>query len=189
MQSLISSKYTLWLFLSIPITLLTVSILNGNADYDEVMHTTGELSTRLLVFTLIATPLVMLLPKAKFPKWLMRNRRYLGVAAFAYALLHTIYYLYKVAFEEVMSEFLQLGIITGWIAFFVFVPLAITSNDYSIRLMKKNWKKLQRWVYLAGLMVIFHWRFIHGHWGGVAFHFVPVAALQLYRVWKLNSLK
>ena len=135
MKSLISSKYTLWIFLSIPITFLIIGIINGQSEYDNVMHTTGELSTRLLVFTLIATPLVMLLPKAKFPKWLMRNRRYLGVAAFAYALLHTIYYLYEVAFEEVMSDFLQLGIITGWIAFFVFVPFIPKINRATVWLI------------------------------------------------------
>ena len=187
LKALIFNKYVLWIFLAIPMTLMIGGIITGKAEYDGIMHATGEFSTRFLVFTLIATPLGMMLPKTRFPRWLLRNRRYFGVAAFAYALLHTIYYLYEIAFDQVMSEVLQLEIITGWIAFLIFVPLAITSNDYSIRVMKKAWKKLQRWVYLAALMVIFHWGFLHGHWGGVAFHFVPVAVLQLYRVWKLQQ--
>jgi sulfoxide reductase heme-binding subunit YedZ len=188
LKSAIFSKYTLWLFLAFPAIMMITGILRGITSYDGSMHMTGEFSVRFLVFSMIATPILMMFPKYKFPKWLVRNRRFFGVAAFAYALLHTVFYLYEIAFEQIMSEFFQVGIITGWIAFFIFVPMAITSNDYSVRVMKKNWKRLQRWVYLAAFMVLFHWGFIHGGWGGAIFHFAPVAVLSVYRVWKLRMM-
>jgi methionine sulfoxide reductase heme-binding subunit len=184
MKSLIFSKYTLWFFLALPAVMLCIGIFNGKSNYDSSMHVTGEFSVRFLVFSMIATPLSMMFSTSKFPRWLVRNRRYFGVAAFAYALLHTVFYLYEIAFDQVMSEFLEIGIITGWIAFFIFVPLAITSNDYAVKAMQKGWKRLQRWVYLAALMTLFHWGFIHGHWAGAMVHFAPVALLSVYRVWK-----
>ena len=174
------NKYILWIFLAIPAILTSIGFINGNIAYEELMHISGEFSVRTLVFSLIATPLIKIFPKFRFPKWLLRNRRYFGVAAFAYTLLHTIFYLYEIAFDQVMSEFLEIGIVTGWLTFFIFVPLALSSNDYSVRLMKQNWKRLQRWVYLASIMVLLHWGFIHGHWGGAIFHAAPVVVFRLW---------
>lgn len=186
LKSFFLNKYWLWVILTLPAAGMTIGVLNGKATYDILMHATGEFSARFLIITLIATPLLMLLPKTRIPKWLVRNRRYFGVAAFAYALLHTVFYLYEVAFSQVMSEFFQVGLLTGWIAFFIFVPLAITSNDYAVRVMKQNWKKLQRWVYLAAILAFLHWGLIHLHWGAAIVHFTPVALLQIYRVWKVR---
>ena len=76
------SKYILWGFLCLPGLMFTIGLFNGRMNYEKIMHATGEFSGRFLIFSLIATPLVMLLPKFKFPKWLARNRRYFGVAAF-----------------------------------------------------------------------------------------------------------
>ena len=99
------SKYILWLFLMFPGLMFTLGLSSGEMEYETLMHATGEFSARFLVFSLIATPLVMLLPKARFPKWLNRNKRYFGVAAFAYGLYHVIAYLIEVPINQVMAEF------------------------------------------------------------------------------------
>lgn len=191
-KSLLTSKYIFWLILAIPATGLTSQFLQGNAKYGMLMHVTGEFSVRFLVISLIATPIKMLFPRAFISKWLLRNRRFFGVAAFAYSLLHTFFYLVEEPFGKVIDEFARLGIITGWVSFFIFIPLAITSTNAAIKRMGKNWKKLQRWVYLAAFMAFLHWVFIkteHLHWGPALVNFMPVILLSLYRIWFIFSKK
>ena len=72
---------------------------------------------------------------------------------------------------------------TGWLAFLIFIPLAITSNDRSQRWLKSTWKKLQRWVYPAAVLTLLHWIFVHNDIGPALVHFVPLAALELFRVY------
>ena len=159
----------------------------GEADYDMLMHLTGEFAGRFLVISLIATPVAMIFPKGKVGKWLVRNRRFFGVGAFAYTLLYTIFYLIEIPLEKVVNEFFEIGILTGWIAFFVFIPLAMTSTDAAVRRMGVSWKKLQRWVYLAAIMAFLHWALVNvqdPHWKPALVHFSPVIIFSIYRIWK-----
>lgn len=163
---------------------MSIRFLLNITTYKTVMNGTGEFSARLLIITLIATPLAMIFPNGKVTRWLVKNRRYFGVATFVYALVHTIFYLNEIAFGQMMSDFFQVAILTGWIAFFIFVPLALTSNDAAVKCMKETWKKLQQWVYLAAVMTFVHWALVHYHWKAAAMHFVPVLGLEIWRIWK-----
>jgi len=183
------SKYFLWIFLMLPGLLFTIGLTNGKMSYNSLMHSTGEFSARFLIFTLIASPLALMFPKGKFPKWLLRNRRYFGVAAFAYGLYHTIAYLIEIPSDQVLAEFLQFGMLTGWIGFIIWIPLAITSTDGMVRRLKNNWQQLHNLTYLAALMVVFHWSFLHLNWKPALVHFVPVLLLQIYRFIKLKGQK
>ncbi len=192
LKSLLTGKYMLWLILAIPGILTTINFLKGQLDYSMIMHITGEFAGRFLAISLIATPIALMFPKGSVSKWLIRNRRFFGVSAFAYTLLHTIFYVFEYPLSRLASEFLQFSILTGWIAFFIFIPLAITSTDAAMRRMGRKWKKLQRWVYLAAIMAFGHWALLglkgeHASMGGALFHFAPVMALQAYRVWKQNQ--
>ncbi|WP_273445764.1 sulfite oxidase heme-binding subunit YedZ [Neolewinella agarilytica] len=189
LKSFLTSKYILWVILAIPGILLTRNYLSSGISYDQIMHITGELAGRMLIVSLVATPVSLLFPKAKIAGWLMRNRRFFGVAAFAYTLLHTIFYLLEYSLGRIVNEFADIAILTGWIAFFIFIPLAITSTDAAVRRMGPAWKKLQRWVYLAAIMAFAHWALLGlqgegGSMGAALVHFVPVMLLQVYRVWK-----
>jgi len=56
----------------------------------------------------------------------MKRRRYLCVAAFGYALLYTSFYLLNLsAFALKSNEISKPYIWTGWLAFFIFVPLVL----------------------------------------------------------------
>ena len=84
-----------------------------------------------------------------------------------------------------MADLPKFYIWTGWIAFLIFVPLAITSSDYFVRKMGRTWKTLQRWTYAAAVLTLLHWAALHD-WGGLApalVHFVPLGLLEGYRVW------
>ncbi len=184
MKQILTSKYLVWFVLMLPGILFLVGWERGTVTYDSLMHATGEFSARFLIFSLIATPLMLLLPEYRFPQWLAHHRRYFGLAAFAYGLVHTMAYLLEVPSSQVWKEFFELGMLTGWIGFIIWIPLAMTSNNYSVRKLSKNWKKLQRFTYPAALLVVLHWMLIHYNWKPALVHFVPVLLLQIYRVWK-----
>ena len=112
------------------------------------------------------------------------NRRYFGVAAFIYSLIHTVFYVMDSGtLQGMLDEFSQLGIWTGWIAFFIFIPMALTSNDAAVKALRQKWKLLQRWVYPAAVLTLVHWIFVENNLAPALVHFVPLAALEAYRVW------
>lgn len=174
-------KFILWFFLMLPGLMFTIGLVNGGMNYSSLMHTTGEFSARFLVFSLIATPLVMLFPHSNFPKWLNRNKRYFGLAAFMYGLYHTIAYLVEVPLEQVVSEVFDFGLLTAWIALVIWVPMTVTSTDGWVKRLKSTWKKIHYWGYVAALLAFLHWAFIHYNWMPALVHAVPVIVLQGYR--------
>jgi sulfoxide reductase heme-binding subunit YedZ len=95
------------------------------------------------------------------------------------------YLIDKSSMSTVVAELPRLYIWTGWIAFLIFVPLAVTSMDYFVRVMGPAWKQLQRWTYVAAVLTLVHWAALHD-WGGIGpamVHFGPLIALEAYRVW------
>ncbi len=185
-------KYLLWLILSLPAIGLMSGYFSGNILAGELLHPTGEFSARFMIIAMLATPLLVLFRRnswsLKFPQWLVRHRRAFGVAAFAYAALHTVFYMVDMgALSKILSELKLTGIWTGWLAFLIFIPLAMTSNDRSQRWLKAAWKKLQRWVYPAAVLTLLHWIFVHNNIGPALVHFIPLAALELYRIYHLYS--
>ena len=176
--------YTFWILLALPSFAFLSAGFQGE-DLEELLHPTGEFSARLMIIAMMLTPLRMLFPKTRWLSWLMLRRRYLGVAAFGYALLHTLYYVIDLgSLSAVMADIVKIGIWTGWVAFVIFVPLFLTSNDFSVRTLGPGWKLLQRWVYVAAIATALHWIFIHNELGPALVHFVPLAGLELYRIWR-----
>ena len=176
--------YTFWILLALPSFAFIAEGVQGK-DLETLLHPTGEFSARLMIIAMMLTPLRMLFPKTRWLSWLMHRRRYLGVAAFGYALLHTLYYVIDLgSLSAVMADIVKIGIWTGWVAFVIFVPLFLTSNDFSVRTMGPGWKMLQRWVYVAAVATALHWIFIHNELGPALVHFVPLAGLEIYRVWR-----
>lgn len=180
--------YLLWLVLALPAIAMTVDALTSTNPqvFHILVHPSGETSTRLLITTMMATPLAMWLKDWRGSRWLKRNRRYFGVAAFGYALLHTVFYLIDKGFiARVVGELPRLYIWTGWIAFIIFVPLAITSMDFFVRKMGTWWKWLQWWTYAAAVLTLIHWAALHNWHGSVPalVHLGPLIALEAYRVW------
>ena len=74
--------------------------------------------------------------------------------------------------RAILGEFFALGIWTGWFAFFAFLPLALTSNDLSVRRLGWSWKVLQRINYAATVLVLLHWIFVHNNQAAALAHFM-----------------
>ena len=182
------SPYFLWLLLAFPAFGMLADLF-GSQDpriYGRLLHGTGEFSARFMIIGMMATPLMLLFKGKGWTRWMVRNRRYFGVAAFGYAALHTLFYILKLNnFERLISEIGDFYIWTGWLAFLIFIPLAATSMDYAVRKMGTWWKPLQRWTYAAAILTLLHWASLHDWrgWAPAVVHFGPLALLSLYRIW------
>ncbi|WP_419910260.1 sulfite oxidase heme-binding subunit YedZ [Hoeflea sp.] len=192
LSQILHSRYFFWAILALPGIPMVMALVSGAPAPDGrpvtemLLHPTGEFAARFMIIAMLVTPLRMLFPKARFLAWLARRRRYLGVAAFCYALLHTVLYVADMgSLRQILAEFTALGIWTGWAAFILFVALAVTSNDASQRVLLQWWKRLQRLVYPAAVLTLLHWIFVHNNLGPALVHFVPLALLETYRIWRV----
>jgi sulfoxide reductase heme-binding subunit YedZ len=182
------SPYWLWAFLALPALGFTIQIVTSDDPgiVHELLHPTGEFSARFMIVAMLASPLVLLLRGWRGPQWLRKNRRYFGVAAFGYAAMHTMLYLVEEGeVASVLADLPKFYIWTGWFAFLIFIPLAVTSMDYFVQRMGRSWKTLQRTTYAAAVLTLLHWAALHD-WGGVGpalVHFGPLILLESYRVW------
>jgi methionine sulfoxide reductase heme-binding subunit len=158
MKPLISSYPLLWLLLAAPGGFWLWRYVTEAMSYGELIHASGDLSVQLLIVAMAVTPLRLLWPGAGLVTWLARRRRDLGVAVFGYAALHLGVYLVRKADPAlILNEAAEAGLLTGWIAFAIFLPLAVTSNDQSVRWLKRNWKRLHRLVYPGAALALAHW--------------------------------
>ena len=190
-RKILNSPYFIWALLALPSVPMVLALTNdaagpgGKPATEFLLHPTGEFSARFLIICMILTPMRMLFPASGFWRWMMKWRRYFGVGAFAYAAVHTVLYLVDLgSLQAIMGDALKLGIWTGWLAFFIFVPLAATSNNLSVRRMGPAWKRLQRWVYPAAVLTLAHWIFVHNNLGPALVHFLPLAGLETYRIYR-----
>ena len=183
LQHKLNSLPVFWILLSVPAILQLRGYWAGEIIAMDMLHPTGEFSARFMIIALMIPPLSVIFGNRRWTGWLMKRRRSFGVAAFAYALLHLIFYIIDMeALEPILAEFWAPGIWTGWAALLLFVPLAVTSNNASMRRLKQGWKRLQRLAYFAALLTLAHWLLIHDGVAGALAHFVPLLLLQLLRV-------
>lgn len=176
-----NAPYTFWLLLSLPAIPMIGELAAG--DFKHLVHPSGEFAARFMIVSMILTPLMMLFPRSGAIRWLVKRRRHIGVAAFAYAALHLLAYVLKEGtLAKIIAELGTPEILTGLAAFLIFVPLAITSNDYFLRALGTNWKAMQRTVYVAAIAVLAHWLIASHGVGAAVIHFTPLALLELYRI-------
>lgn len=149
--------YVFWFLLTIPLLWLSYHFFILNAPGGLVFYWSGVFGVWFLFASLAITPMVRLFRNAPWNRWLVKRRRYIGVAAFAYCLLHTVYWFLKVTWTRVINSFVDPLVLFGWIGLFIMIAMAATSNDWSVRRMGINWKRLQRWVYLAVPLALLHW--------------------------------
>jgi len=148
----------------VPLALLAWDALRGNLGANPIeffLRTTGVLTLVFLLITLSITPL------RKYYGWnqLVKFRRMLGLYAFFYGFLHLITYSIfdkSLSLSAIASDIWQRPFIAvGMFAFFLLIPLAVTSTNNMIkRLGGKNWQKLHRLTYLAAIGGVVHFYMI-----------------------------
>lgn len=115
----------------------------------------GLWAVRLLIATLFVSPL----------RWaglnLLRFRRQLGLVAFAYVVLHFTSWLtidMGLRWGQIIPDlYKRWYILIGMSALLCLIPLAVTSNNWSIRkLGAQNWNRLHKLAYVATSLAMIH---------------------------------
>lgn len=124
----------------------------GREPIKELEHKLGEIALQLLIIGLCVTPLRQYLRIN-----MLKFRRALGVLAFAYVALHlTVWVVLDMSllWGQMWADIWKRPYITvGMAGFVVLLPLAITSNNLSVRkLGAATWRKLHKLTYLAVLL-------------------------------------
>ena len=152
-------KPIIFLLSSIPFIIIISKIfLNqlGPEPIKEITLHTGEWTLLFLVFTLSMTPLKKL---TNLNIWIS-VRRMLGLFAFFYASLHMLTYIgldYQFDLSAISKDiFTKKFIFVGFTAWLLMVPLAMTSSKKMMGILKKNWKKLHRLIYLISILGVIH---------------------------------
>lgn len=185
-KTLAASRPFLWLVLALPGAwiLYRWAATPEAYGYGHAIGDSGDWAAWLLLVTLAVTPVRLALRKARVAIWLMRHRRDLGVASFAYAAGHTVIYLVnKAGLGPVLAEAGSPDMLTGWLALALFVPLAATSNDIAVRALKRAWKRLHRLVYPAAVLTFVHWALAAFDPTTAYIHIGILAAIESVRVW------
>lgn len=119
----------------------------------------GQAALYLLVAGLAVSPLRRLSGVS-----LLRHRRAIGVAAFGFVLAHlAVWALLDLQSLPRLWEDLTRRpyIVVGALAFLLLLPLAVTSNDLSVRrLGAAGWRRLHRLVYPAAVLAGVHYLWI-----------------------------
>ena len=157
------SRYskTLVFFLSLwPIYVISYQIIFnqlGPEPVDRIINHFGEWTLIFILLTLSMTPLKKI---TKLVEWI-KFRRMLGLFTFFYASIHMLSYVgldYRFDFEPLINDVLKKKFIfIGFSAWLLLIPLAITSSERMVRLLKQNWKKIHRLIYIIGIFGVLHY--------------------------------
>ncbi|MBV2144147.1 protein-methionine-sulfoxide reductase heme-binding subunit MsrQ [Falsochrobactrum sp. TDYN1] len=145
-------------------------------------HVLGLWALRFLILTLLVTPVRDLTGIS-----LLRYRRALGLLAFYYALMHfTAYMVLDQALNipAIIADITRRPFITiGMASFALLIPLALTSNNWSIRKLGRRWNRLHKLIYIAVAGGAVHFMMSVKGWPAEPVIYVAIVATLL--AWRL----
>ena len=151
---------------------------------DRIINHFGEWTLIFIFLTLSMTPLRKI---TKSLEWI-KFRRMLGLFAFFYASVHMLSYVgldYRFDFEPLINDVLKKKFIfIGFSAWLLLIPLAVTSSQKMVRLLKQNWKKIHKLIYVIAIFGVLH--FI---WLSKTIFFKPLIFLILLIILLLFRVK
>ena len=129
----------------------------GPEPVDRIINHFGEWTLIFILLTLSMTPLKKI---TKSVEWI-KFRRMLGLFTFFYASIHMLSYVgldYRFDFEPLINDvFKKKFVFIGFSAWLLLIPLALTSSEKMVRLLKQNWKKIHRLIYIIGIFGVLHY--------------------------------
>ena len=128
----------------------------GAEPVDKIINHFGEWALIFIFLTLSMSPLKKITNSLIWIKF----RRMLGLFVFFYASTHMLSYVgldYRFDFEPLINDVLKKKFIfIGFSAWLLLIPLAITSSDKMVKILKQNWKKIHRLIYVIGIFGVLH---------------------------------
>ena len=122
----------------------------GREPIKALEHELGEIALQLLIIGLAITPMRRYLG-LNFLKF----RRTFGVLAFTYVALHLLVWLVLDVgiLSQIWTDILKRPYITiGMVGFVLMIPLAMTSNNVSVRRLGPLWRKLHKLTYVIVIL-------------------------------------
>lgn len=126
----------------------------GVEPIEELEHRLGELAMQFLIFCLALTPL-----RRHTGLNLIKFRRAIGLITFYYVVLHLSVWLFLDVQipSQIWADIIKRPYVTiGMAAFVLMVPLALTSNNWSVRKLGPNWRQLHKMVYFSAVLAALH---------------------------------
>jgi len=152
-------KPSIFFLCLIPFFIITYKIYFnqlGPEPVKEITHHTGEWTLIFVCLTLAMSPLKRF---TNLSIWI-KFRRTLGLFVFFYATLHLLTYVvidYRLDWQQIFDDVLKKKyIFVGFAAWLLLIPLVITSSRKMVKLLKHNWKKLHRLIYVIAIFGALH---------------------------------
>lgn len=124
-------------------------------------HELGELFAKASLFLLVAVLIPGITKRLQkgiqYSRYLMPYRRHIGILMFLTAFAHG--WLSNLLFRVLRGTLTVVPdtyIIFGSLAMMLAFPLFLTSNNYSVRKLGRNWAKLHKLVYVVLILVLVH---------------------------------
>ena len=144
-------SWHIYVSLLVPLLFLTYDLLSGRLGVDPmraIENNIGVTAIYILILTLCITPFSTL-TGINF----IRFRRAFGLMSFFYIILHFSTWLLldmQLRWVEIAESLTRKPfIVFGMMGFLLLIPLAATSNNYSMKRLGKYWPKLHKLIYAA----------------------------------------
>ena len=128
----------------------------GAEPVDKIINHFGEWTLIFIFLTLSMSPLKRITNSTVWIKF----RRMLGLFVFFYASIHLLSYVgldYRFDFQPILNDVLKKKFVfIGFAAWLLLIPLAITSSNKMMKILKHNWKKIHRLIYVIGIFGVLH---------------------------------
>ncbi|MFT6025495.1 MAG: sulfoxide reductase heme-binding subunit YedZ [Ascidiaceihabitans sp.] len=145
--------WAVYILYLIPVPVLLYMAQTGGLGREPIKaleHELGEIALQLLIIGLAITPMRRYLG-LNFLKF----RRTFGVLAFTYVALHLLVWLVLDVgiLSQIWTDILKRPYITiGMVGFVLMIPLAMTSNNVSVRRLGPLWRKLHKLTYVIVIL-------------------------------------
>ena len=126
----------------------------GPNPINKLEHLLGQFSLQLMILGLTVNPL-----RRYTAINLLKFRRSIGLLAFSYVALHLLVWLFLDVriLSQIWADIIKRPYITiGMLSFVIMLPLALTSNQKSIKWLGRNWSRLHKLTYLVCLLGAVH---------------------------------
>ena len=159
------TKHWFWLVVNLasllPLIMLIWNFATDNMGADPVAYITkktGQSAIILLGLSLACTPVNTVFGFRPA----LTVRKSLGLYAFMYAALHLLNFIsldYGFNFHYIFADAVltKRYMIVGITAFLLLLPLAITSTKGWMKSLGRNWKRLHKLAYVAGVLALLHY--------------------------------